>query len=231
MPGAVVELPLARITRRARGLRFRLRREPRSRLPTPGGAAGVSPCVAGACSPVGALVRQCPDRLGAVVRVVGFDAEAELAALVERLAAARVSCGLSQRGLGARLGMAEIVVGKWELCADRPSVGVLIRWAFELGYELAVVGAGGAVRTALVVPRGMEPLEQFDYRRIALTLKDARCELRWVQDEVGARLGVSEWTVRMWECARRRPRVLHLLAWADVVGCRVRLRSRRGTGK
>lgn len=155
--------------------------------------------------------------------VAGFDADAALGELVERLAEARVTRGLSQRALGTRLGMAEIVVGRWELRAERPSVGSLVRWVFELGFGLVVVRLDGSVPVATVVPREREPVERFVARRMVLTLRRERWERRWSQEQVGQRLGVSEWTVRMWESSRRDPRVTHLLAWADTLDCRIRL--------
>lgn len=161
-------------------------------------------------------------RLG-VITVAGFDADAALGVLVERLAEARVARGLSQRALGARLGMAEIVVGKWELRVERPSVASLIRWVFELGFDLVVVRLDGCVPAVTVIPRTREPVERFVARRMALTLRRERWERRWSQEQVGQRLGGSEWTVRMWETTRRDPRVTHLLAWADTLDCRVQL--------
>ena len=143
--------------------------------------------------------------------------------LVAQLAAARQRQGCSQRGLGARLGMAEIVVGKWEQQADCPSLSAFVCWAGALGLTPVIVRANGAVPSVTVIPRNQELLERFIARRIGLTLRQAREARGRTQEELGETLGVSEWTVRMWETARRDPRVPHLLAWANTLGCHVKL--------
>lgn len=145
--------------------------------------------------------------------------------LVARLAATREDRRLSQRSLGARLGMAEIVVGKWEHVADYPSLHSLVHWAAALELSPVVVRADGSEIEVTVIPRGREPLELFIARRVGLTLRHMREEQRRTQGSLGGELGVSEWTVRMWESARRDPRVLHLLAWADALSCAVVLRA------
>lgn len=87
-----------------------------------------------------------------------------------------------------------------------------------------VVRADGSEIGVTALPRGFEPLERFAARRIGLTLRRARLGRERTQAGLGDQLGVSGWTVRMWETARRDPRVLHLLAWADALGCAVALR-------
>lgn len=155
-----------------------------------------------------------------------FDAQAasEWRTLVEQLHVARERLGFSQRGLGGRLEMAEIVVGKWENYADLPSLNSFIRWSRALGLQPIVVNARGGGRPAAdPPPRSGEEIDDLIARRLAAALKYVRCTKNLTQQEAGGQLGVSEWTVRMWETYRRPPRVGHLLAWSGVLGCRIRL--------
>ncbi len=141
--------------------------------------------------------------------------------LILQLQAARQQRALSQRGLGARLGMAEIVVGKWENNADLPSAGSFVRWAHALGHSVDILDRKRRPITQRPAPRHLEPFEDYEIRRIAAALKHARTEAELTQENLGELLDVSEWTVRMWETARRQPRILHLIRWADALGCRV----------
>lgn len=144
-----------------------------------------------------------------------------LSGLILQLQAARRQRSLSQRGLGARLGMAEIVVGKWENNADLPSAGSFVRWAHALGHSVDVLDRRRRTIAQRPTPHYLEPFEDYEIRRIAAALKHSRIEADHTQQKLGELLDVSEWTVRMWETARRQPRILHLIRWADALGCRV----------
>lgn len=146
-----------------------------------------------------------------------------LSGLILQLQAARQQRALSQRGLGARLGMAEIVVGKWENYADLPSAGSFVRWAHALDYTVNIVDRRRRPIAHRPTPRRLESFEDYEIRRIATALKQARIDADHTQESLGELLGVSEWTIRMWETARRQPRILHLIRWADALNCRVAL--------
>lgn len=120
--------------------------------------------------------------------------------------------------------MAEIVVGKWENYADLPSLNSFIRWSHALKLQPIVVNARGGVHVAAdPSQRPGEEIDDFTARRMAAALKHMRCTKNLTQQEVGDRMGLSEWTVRMWETYRRPPRIGHLLAWSGALGCRIRL--------
>lgn len=144
-----------------------------------------------------------------------------LSSLILQLQAARQQRGLSQRGLGSRLGMAEIVVGKWENNADLPSAGSFVRWAHALGHAVDILDRDRRPIALRPAPSRQEPFELYEMRRIAAALKRARIEAELTQEQLGELLAVSEWTIRMWETARRQPRIVHLIRWADALGCRV----------
>lgn len=146
-------------------------------------------------------------------------------ALVAQLAAARKQQGFSQRRLGARLGMAEIVVGKWENHADLPSAASFMRWTHALDHSVQIRDRSRRPIAQQPTPRHHEPFEDYEIRRLATALKQARIDVQVTQQMLGELVDVSEWTIRMWETARRPPRIMHLIQWADVLGCAVVLRA------
>ena len=147
--------------------------------------------------------------------------------LVRELVAARERRALSQRRLSALLGLTEIVVSKWECKLDTPSTEHFVRWGAFLGYELVLVDPADKpiVDRPDVLPQ--EPFEHYEVRRIALALKAARQDAGFTQKALGAELAVSKRTVWLWESSRRGPRLKHLLAWADRLGCRIVLEPQR----
>jgi DNA-binding transcriptional regulator YiaG len=146
-----------------------------------------------------------------------------LAELVRELQTARRDRSLSQRAVSARLGMAEIIVGGWEVGANLPSTPAFIRWAHALDRAVQILDRTGRPAVERPMPRHLEDIELYELRRIAATLKRMRLELGHTQDAVGALLDTSEWTVRMWETDRRQPRILHLISWSEAVDCRLTL--------
>lgn len=158
-------------------------------------------------------------------RRLGVNAGPEHQAAVERLRAlcadlrrARRGLRLSQEELAAGLGVSALAVGSWETGKDMPSAGNFVRWADAVGY---VVKVEGAALEVVLVPRRGEPFDQFQLRRLMTELAGARERMDWTQEMVGAALGVSAWSVHMWETAHRVPRVLRLVAWCQVVHCRL----------
>jgi transcriptional regulator with XRE-family HTH domain len=138
---------------------------------------------------------------------------------------ARWSRALPQRRLGAQLGMAEVVVSRWEIGSELPSTGAFIRWAHALGYVVHILDRSQQPMADRPTPRQSETFEAYEVRRIAAALRRARLEADHTQNALCAALHVSEWTIRMWESARRQPRIIHLIIWAEVLECRVVLIS------
>lgn len=143
--------------------------------------------------------------------------------LVRTLRETRRELRITQRDLAARLGVAEITVVEWEARRDLPATGNLFRWAQALGYVVEIRESSSG-----------ESLKEFDrpskattvearMRRILRLLRQTRVAGGLTQEELGAKLGVSTWTVRMWESGQRTPRLGHLVAWCRVLNCIVAL--------
>jgi len=154
-------------------------------------------------------------------------ARSNLAVLLGELVAARRSRTLSQRRLSARLGLTEIVVGRWEAGTDLPSTDNLVRWSHELGYSLAILDPAGRLIAEAPTRAEQEAFEAYELRRLAAALRRARTEGGFTQKALSAALGISEWTTMMWESGQRQPRILHLISWADRLGCRLVLIEQR----
>jgi transcriptional regulator with XRE-family HTH domain len=151
-----------------------------------------------------------------------------LAELFAQLAAVRRRRGSTQAQVGAVLGLTGVSIANWE-GGRIPSAGNFVLWAEALSQRLAVVDGAGAVRTP---PRPVpqvdgEKTHLYRLRVLALTLRNVREFSGALQPEVGALLGVSGWTVQMWENGRRVPRLPRLVTWCEVLGCRLELRERR----
>ncbi len=149
----------------------------------------------------------------------------DLDALVKQLVVAREQRALSQRRLSVRLGLHDLVVGRWECGLDAPATENFVRWARMVGYSVVLVGPDGRpIEDRPTVLPG-EAVEHFEVRRLALALKAVRVSAGFTQKALGRELCVSTQTVLCWENGWRGPRVKHLLAWADRLGCRIVLRS------
>jgi DNA-binding XRE family transcriptional regulator len=116
-----------------------------------------------------------------------------------------------------------LAVGAWETGKDTPALGNFLRWAETLGLTAAVTGAPTGDTP---VPRRGEPLEQFRIRCLTSALAGAREHSNWSQEMVGDALGVSTWTVHMWETGHRVPRTLRLIEWCHALGCELTLVAR-----
>jgi len=146
--------------------------------------------------------------------------EPAINALVQTLREARLSQRITQVDLAARLGVTEITVVEWETRRDVPATGNLFRWAYQLGYAVevhqstgeALKASGSAARTRDVDTR---------MRRMQRMLKQVRMAGGLTQEELGSELGVSAWSIRMWESAQRTPRLAHLTAWCQVLDCQL----------
>jgi DNA-binding XRE family transcriptional regulator len=120
--------------------------------------------------------------------------------------------------------MAEIVVGKWEIGSSLPSTHSFIRWAHVLDHTVCVLDRSGRPVAAAPERRSADgTFEQHEVRRIVAALRRARIEADRTQKDLGAALDVTEWTLRSWESSRRQPRLLHIVSWAEALGCRVTL--------
>lgn len=146
-----------------------------------------------------------------------------LCILVAELRRARRALRVSQRALAGGLGVKELSVSSWERGVDTPAAGNFLSWADALGYTLRVEGFS---LNAVVVRHKGEPFEEFQLRRLMASLADAREAAGLTQEQVSDALGVSSWTVHMWETTNRVPRLLRLIAWCHVLGCRLALAPR-----
>lgn len=148
-----------------------------------------------------------------------------LAELAWQLAEERRWQGITQASLGAALGKSGVSIANWE-SGRVPSVANFVRWADALGRRLVVVDREYAVWSPpRPVPRGGgEETHLYRLRVLALTLRQVRLEAGLTQEQVGQRLGVSGWTVQMWENSARLPRMGRLADWCGVLGCRIELR-------
>jgi len=148
----------------------------------------------------------------------GF-ARAHLASLVLELQSARLRHTLSQRRLSTLLGLTEIVVGKWETGTDVPSTDNFVRWVDRLGFTVDILDRARQAASDPPTAHDPETPEAYAIRRLVGALRTARLEAGFTRKAVGGEMDVSTRTILMWETAARQPRVLHLIAWADVLGC------------
>ena len=146
-------------------------------------------------------------------------AHAYISDLIVKLQAARLSLPLSQRRLSAQLGLTEFVVRRWETGVDLPFTGNFVRWARALDYRVNILVPDRDLDTERPQPPESESFELDEFRRIAATLRSARNDAGLTQKALGDILGISGWTMSMWELAQRQPRILHLIKWADALGC------------
>ncbi len=150
--------------------------------------------------------------------------------MIRELVAARQRRALSQRRLSVRLGLTELVVGRWECRIDVPSTEHFVAWARVLGLGVVLLDpAGKPIEQRPDLLPG-ESFEHFEVRRITLALKATRMDADFAQKALGRELGVSTRAILMWETARREPRLKHLLAWADRLSCRITLEPTRPDG-
>jgi len=142
------------------------------------------------------------------------------------LQSARLRRALSQRRLSTLLDLTEIVVGKWETGTDVPSTDNFVRWVHRLGYTVDLLDRSRRAAADPPTDRDSETPEAYAIRRLVSALRTARLEAGFTQKAVGSELNVSTRTLLMWETAGRHPRMLHLIAWADVLGCSIVLTER-----
>ncbi|HEV3170822.1 MAG TPA: helix-turn-helix transcriptional regulator [Actinocrinis sp.] len=151
------------------------------------------------------------------------DEQAELETFTAQLRAARRRLRVSQEVFGPALGVSALAIGSWETGKDTPGLCNFVRWCEALGYAVDVTGFSS---DTVLVPRADELFDAFHIRRLMRALAEAREAKGLTQPQVGAALGVSGWSIHMWERAFRVPRLLRLIAWCPVVGCRLTIRAR-----
>jgi len=151
-----------------------------------------------------------------------------VAVLVDELTRARRGQDATRVAVAAVIGVTPAAVAGWEHGRDLPSAWNFILWARALGFTVVVVDETGAVHAARLVPHRAEPPGEYRMRCIARVLRDVRQEADLTQGQIGERLGVSVWTIQMWEGAQRVPRLVRLFEWCGVLGCRLELRDGRG---
>lgn len=144
--------------------------------------------------------------------------------LAERLRAARERQELSLASVARALEVTGPAVAHWEKCIEYPSAPNLVQWAAALGLHLVVADLDGQVlASGRPVPRRNEPVELYRLRCLTGVLRAERLRSDVTQETIGDRLCVSAWTVQMWEGGRRLPRVPRLIAWCQVLNCRINL--------
>jgi transcriptional regulator with XRE-family HTH domain len=152
-----------------------------------------------------------------------------ISGLIKILREARREQHITQLELSARLGVTEITVVEWETRRDIPATGNLFRWAHTLGYvvEIRESSSGKLLKDADSSSRARTVESRM--RRIPRLLRQVRVERSLTQEELGAELDVSTWTVRMWESAQRTPRLVHLVAWCRILNCQLELSNALST--
>lgn len=168
---------------------------------------------------------QWPEQVGMAGNAAGEGRDTTTPAingLIHTLREARRGQRITQLDLAARLGVTEITVVEWETRRDIPATGNFFRWVDELGYVVEVrESSGESLKAPGRVPR-MRGVEARMTRTQRL-LKHARIASGLTQEGLGTELGVSTWSVRMWESAQRTPRLVHLVHWCGVLGCQLEL--------
>lgn len=143
--------------------------------------------------------------------------------LVQILREARRAGRITQLDLAARLGVTELTIVEWEARRDVPATGNLFRWASVLGYVVEVRESSSGETLGDPDPPSRSVSVESRLRRISKLLRQTRVAGGFTQEELGAELSVSTWTIRMWESGQRTPRLAHLVAWCTILGCRLEL--------
>lgn len=154
------------------------------------------------------------------------DAANAITDLVARLVEARRRQGATQLDVAEALGLTPMSVSGWEQGEDAPTPAHLIRWARALGCTVRVVDQSGCWLWARPAPSVGETPEEYWIRCTILILRETRQEAGLLQRHIAERIGVSEWTVQMWENGRRLPLLRALTDWCAALGCRLELRGR-----
>jgi DNA-binding XRE family transcriptional regulator len=136
---------------------------------------------------------------------------------------ARRRLHLTQAALAEALGISTLAITNWEAGRDTPATGNFVRWAESLGFVVDIADRPQHEDTARPVPLKGEPFDAYRVRCMMLILGDMRRERDYTQEMVADLLGVSSWSIHMWETARRNPRLLRLIEWCSVLGCRLTL--------
>ena len=138
--------------------------------------------------------------------------------LVLMLREARRELRITQLNLATSLHVAETTVVDWEMRQFTPMTENLVRWAHELGYAVEIRDPSSGVALREPGSSSVRSIE-IQLEQIAQILKLTRLKTGLTQDELSIKLGVSSWTVRMWESAQRAPRLVHLVAWCAMLDC------------
>lgn len=147
--------------------------------------------------------------------------QARGAPLVTTLTKARYDRPLTQKELGARLGVTASAVRDWEGIRDLPAMHNFILWIDALGFRLVLVSpSGGRLRAQRPQGRSLPQQVVTDLIGHLVTERNRRLI---TQLGLSARLGVTQQTMNRWERCSAGIRPLHLLSWADCLGHKVEL--------
>jgi DNA-binding XRE family transcriptional regulator len=141
--------------------------------------------------------------------------------LIQQLRDMRRELHMSQQELADRLELSHIAVGDWEAGRDTPMTANLFRTAHALGLLVDICDSTtGKRREETVAPARIRTTDS-RIRRVLRMLREIRAERDVTQERLGSTLGVSEWTIGMWESARRTPRLPHFVAWCAALDCKL----------
>jgi DNA-binding XRE family transcriptional regulator len=139
-----------------------------------------------------------------------------------QVAAAQNAAGLERRAVADQLGMSERTVNDWGKVYELPGTAHFIAWAYMCGLRLVLVEPEAYRAPVPVVLGPGESLVAHELRPVGVRLK-ARREARGIaQTDMGLLAGrVSRSTLQRWEDGAQVPVMLHLITWADRLGCRI----------
>jgi transcriptional regulator with XRE-family HTH domain len=149
-------------------------------------------------------------------------ARAEATRWVDELRSARLSAGYPRDRLADALGVGVATVRSWESGRRIPSLVNLIKLGRELGQQLVIVGRNGSVRPVRTAVRPGEVWEHREIRSLIAVLRGVRHDAGITQDELGAAVGVSAWSIAQFERGRLYPRPAVLAALIVALACEAR---------
>jgi DNA-binding XRE family transcriptional regulator len=141
--------------------------------------------------------------------------------LISNLRVARQELRIPRDRVALGLGLSEITIVVWEAGRATPITVNFFRWAYALGYIVDIREISPMARPSdAESATGMRSAE-YSLLWIARALRKARIETAVTQEALGIELGVSRWTVRMWESAQRTPLLPHLVQWCGSLNRRL----------
>jgi transcriptional regulator with XRE-family HTH domain len=154
----------------------------------------------------------------------GETARAEAARWVAEVRAARLQSGWPRSRLATALGVEAATVRSWEAGRRIPTLPNLIIFGHEFGMRLVIIGRDGRAVPARTPPVADEPLAHQEIRGLVAALRGERRRRELSQDALAAEVGVSTWSLTMFERGKLHSRPAVLAAWSAALECSVRWR-------